>query len=67
MVACPKFGHPVIGSECQNYTLNTEFVGAVDMLQKIYHHSKAKTIFKSISSFTIAKLCKNQDFNMIYR
>ena len=33
-VACPKFGHLVLSSELQNYTLNIEFVVAIGMLAK---------------------------------
>ena len=55
-VACPKFGNPILSSECYNYALNIRFVAAVDMLRKRYnHHSKAGKLKTDISLTNSAK------------
>ena len=44
-LASPKFGHPALSLEFQNYAFNTEFVAAVGiLLEKLHHHLKAEII-----------------------
>ena len=63
-VECPKFGHPALSSEFENFELNTEFVAAAKKKNKITIRNLK--IFKTNNPFTIFKKiffpCNNKDF-----